>query len=59
MGLTARNRQLRGSRPVLNLLATYSRFAQDHGVTGTPTVLVSYDGPVGRRCQPGVDSPWR
>ncbi len=32
------------SAKYLNLLATYSTFAQDHGVTGTPTVLVSYDG---------------
>ena len=28
----------------LNLLASYTTFAQDNGVTGTPTVLVSYDG---------------
>jgi protein-disulfide isomerase len=32
------------SAKYLSLLASHTTFAQDNGVTGTPTVLISYDG---------------
>jgi len=32
------------SAKYLNLLTSHTTFAQDNGVTGTPTVLISYDG---------------